>query len=75
MAQTVRQNFILPKTTKKLLDELVPKGKQSAFAAKVLELQLKSKKSWKILEMPAVLDIKDPIEFARKIRKEWDRKL
>lgn len=59
--------------TKKLLDEYVPKGMQSKFVAETIDERLKSKKSWKILEAPVLLDMPNPLIAARKIRREWKR--
>lgn len=71
---TIRQNFLLPKKVKNLLDDAVPKGKQSQFVAEAIEERIVSEKSWKILESPALLNSKNPLLKARKIRRNWKRK-
>ena len=73
MTFTVRKNIIFPKKTNELLDAMIPKGKQSAFVATVVEESLKSKKSWKILEATPTLNIKNPIPYSAKVRKLWDK--
>lgn len=72
MASTVRQNFIFPKTVKQMLDAAVPKGEQSAFVSQTVEMRLKAKKSWQILEAAPRLNIKNPLSYAKKTRKQLD---
>lgn len=73
MPSTVRQNFIFPKSVKQMLDSAVPKGKQSAFVSQTIEMRLKAKQSWKILEVEPRLNIKNPLVYAKKIRKQLDK--
>lgn len=74
MSTAIRQNFILPKNVKNMLDAAVPKGDQSAFVSQTIEMRLKAQKSWQILETEPRLNIKHPFEYAKKIRKQFDRK-
>lgn len=71
---TIRQNFLLPKKVKNLLDNAVPKGKQSQFVAEAIEERIVTEKSWKILEAPALLNSKNPLMDAKKMRRNWKRK-
>lgn len=73
MPTTIRQNFLLPKNIKNMLDEAVPKGKQSTFVAQTIEMRLNAQKSWQILETEPRLNIKNPLEYAKKIRKQLDK--
>lgn len=73
MATSIRQNFILPKNVKNMLDAAVSKGDQSAFVSQTIEMRLKAQKSWQILEAEPRLNIKHPFEYAKKIRKQLDK--
>ena len=72
MSVYIRQNFLLPKTTKDLLNRMVPKGQQSKFVAETIEQRLKAERSFTLLNAPARLEIKKPVGHARKARKQWD---
>ena len=73
MDTSIRQNFILPKNVKNMLDTAVAKGEQSAFVAQTIEMRLKAKKSWQILEVSPRLNIKNPLGYAKKIRNQLDK--
>lgn len=64
---------MLPKTTKDLLNRMVPKGQQSKFVAETIDQRLKAERSFTLLEAEARLTIKDPWKYARTLRKQWDR--
>lgn len=71
--KSYRQNFLIPIALKNHLDKEVPKGKQSKFVAEAIEERLAEKKSWSVLDAPALLGMNEPLTVSANLRKSWRR--